>query len=113
MEKLNLKAALAQVDAEKDICGEYNGPIKRILRALCGEKEEETYGLGDKFVRDGDDYVLTAPTNTEAMLVKVSTGWRYYHPQKICDWRRITKTEFVAICGGSSLGFTRKDKSDE
>ena len=120
MEQLNLDAGLNQVNAEKDICEEYGGAIKRILRALCGgkeekeEKEEKTYSFGDRFSHPHSGAILTF-IGDQKMLMAHSNGYcsGCEGGFRVADKSHITEAELIGICDGNRRHYTLEEAKDE
>ena len=112
-QKVDLKAGLAQVDAEKDICGEYNGPIKRILKALCGV-QESVYKRGDKFSHSGGTVTLACIGGTTMLMVFDDGRWGGANGGvEVGNVYCITEAELVGICAGFRNRYTLKEVDDE
>ncbi len=104
----NLDATMKEID-NSSFCPKAKRDAKKIFRAFAGEKEEETYAVGQWFAeKSGDKYVLASVGTNRVLLVHPDDGTRWGDPISVKDTRHITVAEFSMFVDNEN--FTRIEK---
>jgi len=64
-------------------------------------KQDKLYKLGDRFIREGNEYILAQPLTNKVCLISLINGNRWEEPYPVENVSRITEEEFSEIRAGS------------
>ncbi len=72
-------------------------------QAELKQLEETTYSIGDRFVYNGEKYILARFKTDVVSLIPLASGNRWQDPTAVKNDNEITQSEFDKICGNDKF----------